>query len=170
MSQTNGHLPSSVLLHASDGIGRKDERLTGGQADDALKQLLGAWEGNRPDAIRKRAAPRLIILLVRHIGVDSHGGTCQMLDEGLLPSGRREPMNDSDGAQVEERRADGGLLRRDDDASAEVTLETDRPEKTVSQTATLAAVGHELVRLVEGCEAADVALLLEEEGEADVEK
>lgn len=51
-----------------------------------------------------------------------------------------------------------------------MALKTDRGEEVLRQGGGLATLVHVLVRLIEGDHSADVAVLLEEEGEADVEE
>lgn len=138
-----------VSIRPQNGTRRKQQRLTHTQLDNLGKQ-----------------PPRMVcsrVLLLRH--------TRQMLLQRPKPLGRGEAVDDGDRAQVQQLGRDGGLLGGDDDARGEMALETDRGEEVLGQSGGLAALVHVLVRLVECDDAAnDVSVLLEEEGEADVEE
>lgn len=78
-------------------------------------------------------------------------------------------MHNRDGAQIEQLGRDGGLLRGDDDARAQVTLQADGGQEGLGEGLALGTVGHVFVRLIEGDDAARLGVLLEEEAQADVE-
>lgn len=81
-----------------------------------------------------------------------------------------EAVDNGNGAEVKQTRRDGGLLGRNDDACAEMALQTDGGKKRLGEAGALGSVGHELVSLVEGNDPSNLGGLLEEQAQADPEE
>jgi hypothetical protein len=79
-------------------------------------------------------------------------------------------MDNDSRAKVKELWRNGGLLCRQNDSSAQVSLKTNDRKKRLCQRLTIAAVGHVFVSLVESHNTADGALLLQKETETDIEE
>lgn len=113
-------------LKVDDGAGAEQQGFADAQLDDLVEDCGGG--GN----------PRCVAV----VGGLAEGG--EVLLQALQPVGRGEAVGDCDGAQVEELGGDGRFLRGDEDARAEVALETDGGEERVGQGVGFGCVVHVL--------------------------